>query len=120
MAKILLVGNDLRLLMTRSAVLARTAATIVYCDAIEAARILENEKFNLVVLCHSLTEEQTSKIREIIHRKLPTAMVLRLVFDSSLEIARGSTPFDVTSSTDPERLLHRAAELLRQTPTSIM
>lgn len=117
MSKILLVGNDLRLLMTRSAVLARTSATVVYCNAIEAARCLQNESFNLVVLCHSLTEKQISEITEMTHRILPTATVLRVVYDIWQEVPRGGTAFEATSSSDPDGLIRLTSELLRQTPS---
>jgi hypothetical protein len=114
MSKILLVGNDLRLLMTRAAVLARTSATVVYCNAIEAAQSLQSESFHLVVLCHSLTESQIAEMTAMVHRKLPTASVLRVVSDLSQETPLGGTAFDATSPSDPDRLIRRTAELLHQ------
>jgi BarA-like signal transduction histidine kinase len=118
MSKILLIGNDLRLQMTRSAVLARTPATVVYCNAIEAARSLQTDCFDMVVLCHSLTERQTLEITKMTHDKLPTATVLRVVSHISQEMPHSVTAFDATGPSDPEGLIRRTAELLRHPPSS--
>lgn len=120
MSKILLVGNDLRLQMTRAAVLAQTSATVIYCNAIEAAWSLQNDCFDLVVLCHSLTERQTFEITKMTHDKLPTATVLRVISDISQEMPRSITALDATSTSDPEGLVRRTAELLRHLPPAIL
>jgi hypothetical protein len=117
MSKILLVGNDFRLLTTRAAVLARTMANVVCCNTAEAAQTLQNESFDLVVLCHSLTEKQISETTEMTHLRLPTARILRVISDISQEWPRGGPAFDATSSSDPDGLIRRTSELLRQMPS---
>ena len=116
MSKILLAGSDYRLLATRSAVLARIGASVVSCDALEAMKALEREKFDLVVLCHSLTEKQATEITQVVRRS-SKAKILMIVSDVSRERFYGSLEFDATSSPDPDRLVHRTAELLRS-PTN--
>src|SRR5258708_38660686 len=56
--KILLIGKDFRLLATRAAVLSRTGSNTVCCSPAEMKRELAGEKFDVVVLCHSLLPEE--------------------------------------------------------------
>jgi DNA-binding response OmpR family regulator len=118
MSKILLVGNDLRLLTTRAAVLGKTNASVVCCSAVEAMKVLETETFNLVVLCHSLEEKQAAEIIEMVHGRLPETRILMVVSDVSQEGFYKGGPFDATSSTEPNRLIQRVSELLRELPNS--
>lgn len=116
MSKILLAGNDLRLLSTRAPILAKTKASVVSCNAMEAMTILETEIFDLVVLCHSLTEKQAVEITEVVHRRLPKTRVLMIVSDISQERSDGQLAFDETSSPYPDDLIRRTSELLTAFP----
>lgn len=118
MSKVLLVGNDLRLLATRAAVLSRTKANVVCCRGVEATKVLETETFNLVVLCHSLEEKQAAEIIEMVHARVPETGILMVVSDVSQEHFYKGAAFDATSSTEPERLIQRVSELLRELPDS--
>lgn len=116
MPKILLVGQDFRLLATRAAVLAKTDASVVCCNALEAMKILENESFELIVLCHSLAEKQASEITDAVHHRWPKTRILMVVSNIAQERLYRGVEFDATSSPDPNRLVHRTAELLEGLP----
>lgn len=116
MPKILLVGQDFRLLATRAAVLAKTNASVVCCNAVEYSKIFQSEAFDLVVLCHSLAEKQAAEITEAVHRRWPRTRVLLVVADVLQERLYKGVKFDATSSPDPNRLVHRTTELLEALP----
>ncbi len=116
MPKILLVGQDFRLLATRAAVLAKTHASVACCNAVEAMKVLESETFDLVVLCHSLAEKQTVEITNAVHRRWPVTRILLVVSNVGQERFYKDIAFDATSLPEPNRLIHRAAELLEGLP----
>ena len=112
MSKILLVGQDFRLLATRAAVLEKTHASVVCCNMMEALTILDSESFDVVVLCHSLSEAQVSEVADAVHRRWPRTRVLMVVSDVSQERHYRGVEFDATSSAEPKRLIRRTSELL--------
>jgi DNA-binding response OmpR family regulator len=116
MPKILLAGEDLRLLGTRAAVLGKTGAEVACCSALEARNILERECFDLVVLCHTLTDIESAELTGIIHRRWPDARILTVVSDVAQERLYRGVEFEATISSDPSRLIHRASELLQGLP----
>jgi len=73
MLRILLAGSDSRLLATRAAVLLKTGAVVVYRDTMGTLNILDREAFDLVVLCHTLPEEDVAVIVDKVHQKIPGA-----------------------------------------------
>jgi CheY-like chemotaxis protein len=118
MSKILLAGNDFRLLATRAAVLAKTPASVsvTCCNAWEAMMVLESESFDLVVLCHSLSTQQTSDITARVHQRLPKARILLVVSNIASDALHSGIKFDATSPPDPIHLIRETSELLRALP----
>lgn len=116
MSKILLTGNDFRLLATRAAVLAKTNASVVCCNAPEAMAVLEQERFDLVVLCHSLEEKQAAEITGKARQKLPKVKILVVISDVGNDALYKDTPFDATSSPEPGSLIRSITELLEKLP----
>ena len=116
MPKILLVGQDARLLETRAAVLAKVQATVVCRDLVESLKILEGETFDLVVLCHSLSDNQADEITGVIRRRWPRTKILLVVSNLSQERFHKAMEFDGTSSPEPNRLIRRTAEMLGKVP----
>lgn len=114
MSKILLVGNDFRLLTTRAAVLSQTKASVAFCNALEARQILQGESLDLVVLCHSLTELQAAEIIEMTRQRSPAAKTLMIVSDPSQDCSPNGVSFDAMISSDPDGLVRRTSELLQQ------
>ena len=72
MLKILLAGSDSRLLETRAAVLSKTGAAVVFRNANRDVRGPGSRQFDLVVLCHSLTELEMAVIADKVHRENPS------------------------------------------------
>lgn len=82
MIKILLVGKDFRLLATRAAVLSRSGASTVCCNPAEMKRELAGEKFDVVVLCHTLLPEAAGEdVAGLARRWWPQAKILLLRSD---------------------------------------
>lgn len=116
MSRILLAGNDSKLLATRGAVLAQTHANVTCCIALEALDVLDRESFDLVVLCHSLTPSQAAAITECVHQRQPKISVLLVASGVAPELLSSGIPFDATCSTEPDRLVARTSELLSSHP----
>jgi DNA-binding response OmpR family regulator len=113
MLRILLAGSDSRLLATRAAVLLKTGAVVVYRDTVGTLNILDREPFDLVVLCHSLPEEDVAVIVKKVHQKIPDAKTLMVT--SALDGYRMNTngKVDATSIPEPGHLVALAKELLQ-------
>ncbi|MCU1226283.1 MAG: hypothetical protein JWQ42_4376 [Edaphobacter sp.] len=116
MPKILLAGNDFRLLGTRAAVLGKTGASVVCCSASETREIIRTEKFDLVVLCHTLSDQEAAQIIDIVRRHWPQTRTLQVVFDGAVERPYRETDLNATSSAEPSRLVRRTTELLQALP----
>jgi DNA-binding response OmpR family regulator len=118
MQNILLVGQDSRLLSTRAAVLKKTGANVICCNASEALKLVRLESLDLVVLCHSLVKEEAERIAEEAHRSpwRPKVLLVILTSDQSREIPHRDAKIDATSLPDPTALIAHATELLQRLP----
>jgi response regulator RpfG family c-di-GMP phosphodiesterase len=116
MPKILLAGQDVRLLETRAAVLRKTGAEVVYCEGSQVCNIVASEMPDLVVLCHSLLEVEAEAISDKVHECCPKTRVLLVVSQMADERQNGDTKFDAMSLSEPRRLVICASELLRGLP----
>lgn len=115
MPKILLAGNDFRLLGTRAAVLGRTGASVVCCSAVEASGIISTERFDLVVLCHTLSDQEAERMIGVIQRRWPGTRILQVVSD--LWRDKFYSDSNVTrTTTEPSRLIRCTRELLETLP----
>lgn len=114
MSKILLAGNDLRLLATRAAVLSRLGCSVQWGSSHAAQFELEHEAFEVLVLCHSLTVSQRAML--ISHAKLrsPETLVLQLLV-SPYDQAPIERVSDIrTSICEPHHLLQQMRALLEE------
>ena len=117
MPKILLTGQDVRLLETRAAVLRKTGAEVIYCDGSQVLNIMETEKPDLFVLCHSLMAVEADVIADKVHASCPGARILLVVSQMIAEKQYADAKFDGTSLPEPVRLIKRATELLEGLPS---
>ena len=117
MYKILLAGQDPRLLATRAAVLRKISDHVVSCNSSEALKILESETTNLVVLCHSLSVEEAETIADKAHERAQGTRVLMLISEVNPERQHRDAKFDAVTLPDPTRLVARTTELLLGLPT---
>ena len=120
MSKILLAGNDFRLLATRAAVLTKTNASVTFSNAREAMQVLETEPFDLVVLCHSLSAQQAAEITERVHQRLPKARILLVVSHVASETLYSGIKFDAMTPADPIHLIKQTSDLLGTLPNHRM
>jgi hypothetical protein len=112
MRTILAISQDDSLLITRAAVLRKTNAEVIAAKANEAKKILESRRFDLVVLCHTLSPEETLEIASLVHRQTIAVPVLKVI--SNTEFAsewRFIGPCSAASC-DPKILVETVAELL--------
>jgi DNA-binding response OmpR family regulator len=84
MPTILSVSQDESLLVTRSEVLRRANAEVVAARANEAKRLLKERQFDLVVLCHSLTPQETDELASLAQHLTNGGHVLEVLKISEL------------------------------------
>ena len=116
MPKILLIGDDFRLLATRAALLTKTGASTVCCNSTEMHKNLEREMFDLVVLCHSLSEEAAREAVGYVHGRWPEAKIF--LVESSVLLAKtfDGVALDGTISSAPGTLLEQMSAVLAALP----
>jgi hypothetical protein len=115
MEKILLVGDDFTLLATRVAILAKMGASVVGCDPLELSIHLGNERFDLVILCHTLKLDARRSVIKNARRRWPQVRILQL-FSRLDPTAADAFPVDAVASTDPDDLIEQTAKLLGRPP----
>jgi hypothetical protein len=115
MLKILLAGSDSRLLATRAAVLSKTGAAVVFHNAIETLAVLDQDRFDLVVLCHSLTELEMAVIADKVHQRIPETKILMVMSDLDRYEFHRDRKVDAVSLPEPAQLVVRVKELLQVT-----
>ena len=113
MARILLIGDDESLLATRAEVLKRTGAYIACASAKQAKPLLERELFDVLVLCHSLSERISGDLCDFAHRRWPEIKIL-VVSAVGVEYPMAGT--DLTSRAEPGRLIEQTKHLLERLP----
>ena len=69
--RILLVGNEFRLLRRRVAALAGIGAQAVLSDPAELETHIGREGFDVVALCHTLSDLERLAVAENAHRRWP-------------------------------------------------
>jgi CheY-like chemotaxis protein len=113
MFRILLAGSDSRLLATRAAVLLKTGAVVVHRNTMGALGILDREAFDLVVLCHSLPEEDVAVIVDKVHQKIPGAKILMVTSALDGYGMYANSKVDAISVPEPAHLVTLVKELLQ-------
>jgi hypothetical protein len=114
MLAILLLGEDLRLLATRAAVLRRVEAEVDLARPAEFTARMKARRYDLLVLCHTLQEKDVETITSQVQQSWPEVRILQLVRElwREVPVRRGVTAL---STPDPKRLVERARELLPTT-----
>jgi DNA-binding response OmpR family regulator len=112
MPNVLLVGEDEQLQQIRAALLRTIGAKTACCTGSTAMAVQECRHCELVVLCHSLSEERRSALAESVRTHWPETHVLLVVPTKALERSASDAGVDVVSSMDPYALIRRTVELL--------
>ena len=117
MRTILTISQDEMLLATRAAVLRQTKAEVVAAMASEAKDILKSRQFDLVVLCHSLSPEETLEISSLAHQQTIAVPVLTVIPNADHVSERRVIAPDSVASCDPRMLIEKVAGLLSLSPS---
>jgi len=111
MPLILLVGQDLRLLATRAAVLAQLDSTIKWGTPSMIETVPRWEHVDLLLLCHTLPREQREELVSVFREKSPETEILQLV--STIEVQDiDLLPRVKIGICDPASLVRRVEELM--------
>jgi DNA-binding NarL/FixJ family response regulator len=116
MATILLIGEDEMLLYTRAAVLRKTGAEVVSCDSRTALEAQSDCRCELVVLCHSVSENRSESLAKAIKGSCPDTRILQLTAEQKARGVPASAAVDARCSWEPDQLTRAAVELLQQNP----
>lgn len=114
MPNVLLVGEDEQLLQIRAALLRTIGAKTACCTGSSAMALQECQHCELVVLCHSLSDERRSALAENVRIRWPETHVLLVTPTKALEQSASDAGVIAISSMDPYALIRHAEELLRQ------
>jgi DNA-binding NtrC family response regulator len=114
MATILLIGEDAMLLDTRAAVLGKIGVEVICSNTASALTMQAARECEVVVLCHSLREDECAAITETLHQRWPRTRVLLMIAQRDWGSAEAKAAVDSVSSADPQRLIGKATELLRR------
>lgn len=113
MARIVLVGEDSTLLATRAEVLKRTGANIACSSARNAKSVMDEEIFDILVLCHSVPDGMATDLIDYVHQRWPEVKILTVVAE---RLEYRGTGVEMTSSSDPGLLIERTHQLLESLP----
>jgi hypothetical protein len=110
MLAILLIGEDLRLLATRAAVLRRVDADVDLGPPEEFSTRMAARRYDLLVLCHTLREKDAETITLLAQQRWPEVQILQIVRERWMEkpLRRGIAAL---STPEPRRLVERTREL---------
>ena len=111
MGKILSVGLDRSLLFTREMVLQQTGAEVWSAGVEPALALMQSDFFNVVLLCHTLSEQDVLQISKLLDLFWPVSRVVLLGERSNI----GSVPPEVPSQTGPLTLVEKTVRLLAHT-----
>jgi CheY-like chemotaxis protein len=112
MLTILAVGEDPNLLRTRAEVLRMTGANVLCSSGAAALKYITEWEFDLIVLGHSVPQQDAERISEAAHRKGSKTLVMLLVSDRVHEQEYDGLSLDGRSFVEPDCLVRSAAELL--------
>jgi CheY-like chemotaxis protein len=112
MLTILAVGEDFDLLRTRADVLRKTGANVLCSSGAAALKFIAEWEFDLVVLGHSVRQQDAERISEAAHRQGSKTLVLLLVSDQMREREYDGINLDARSFADPGCLIRSATSLL--------
>ncbi len=112
MTTILAVGQDAGLLSSRAAVLRRSRAEVITTNFRDAVKTLTDQRFDLVILCHTLSSEEMIEVGRTAHRLQSGVRVLRLVSDTLPSQQDSVVDIDDVSRSNPAILVDRVVRLL--------
>ncbi len=111
MGKILSIGLDAPLLFTREMVLRQTGAEVWSAKVEPALALVQSQFFDVVLLCHTLSEQDVLQLSKLLDLFWPVSRVVLLGERSAI----GSVALEVPSQTAPLTLVDKTVRLLAHT-----
>jgi hypothetical protein len=112
MRSILAVGRDERLLNTRAAVLRLVPAEVMEALPDNAFEKLQTLRFDLVVVCHSVSRSESEEIGDLARSHRNGIRVLQVVPGDSSVIPTAETWADDIADSHPGRLVDKVKKML--------
>jgi DNA-binding response OmpR family regulator len=112
MLSILAVGRDERLLNTRAAVLRLSQADVVQAFPEKALELLQTLRFDLVVLCHSVSGAEAVEVADLARLRTQGIQVLQVIPGDSPVVPVADRWADDIVDSRPGRLVDKVKDLL--------
>lgn len=112
MLAILAVGRDTHLLSTRADVLRQCNAGVISASPSAAPDLLKTQRFDLVVLCHTLSSEDMNRLAVIARQQASDVQVLEVINGVERIWSQLPSAADDTSQAKPETLVAKVMEML--------
>jgi hypothetical protein len=112
MATILAVGQDEGLLSSRSAVLRKCNVEVITARPSEAREILVAQKFDLLVLCHTLSSDDMNDLVQLARQQRSDIQVLEVLRKTEFSWDRGPSGADGITASAPVTLVAKVTEML--------
>jgi hypothetical protein len=109
---ILCVGEDAYLLSSRAAVLTKLGADLKLTRLSGVARCMVEERFDLIVLCHSVNQADAAAVAKAAHGQSPPTLVLQVARPYGAEDDEAQIRCDAVVDADPAALIRCAKGLL--------
>ena len=107
------MGSDLTLMRNHRVALAKVGANIVLSDPMELETHVGGERFDLVVLCHTLTDTARHAPTASARRRWPHVRVLQISADHT-EMKSLGCPVDDRTAVSPDEIAAHASKLLAE------
>lgn len=114
MLTILAVGEDFDLLKTRAEILSKTGANVLCSSGAAALKFLAEWEFDLVVLDHTVRQQDARQITDAAHRQGSKTLVMMLLAEETEMHPFDGIPLDGRSFADPACLIRSASQLLER------
>jgi DNA-binding response OmpR family regulator len=110
-ARVLVVSRDETLLRTRKLILGAFFAVQGAGRSSEAKALLKTKRFDLIVLCHSLTNDEGEQIAALAHERNPRPLILAMTA-SSRSVMKPWADKQLGVDAGPYELVKKCAEML--------
>jgi hypothetical protein len=110
-ARVLVVSRDEMLLRTREMILGAFFAVRGAGRSSEAKTLLTNYRFDLIVLCHSLTNDECERLAMIAHEQNPRCLILAMTA-TSRAVMKPWADKQLGVDAGPYGLLKKCAEMV--------
>lgn len=114
MSRVLTVGNDTSLLHTRSLVLEKTGSTVCCTQPEPALALLQKEFFEVVVLCHTVSQRDRVALCKQIGQLWPSSRIVTVGVSAFSSSSDDVPDISVPWQLGPQALIDVVTPLLQQ------